>query len=280
MTAEGLGTRWVIELLGDGPAFPADLAVLLRQAITLFDDTYSRFKQDSLIGQLNRNGVLADPPKELVAMFKFAHKMHGVTHGTFDISVGGSLQNLGYGQASGAKGVYPDFWQSTVYTHNQVSIPAGASVDFGGFGKGWLIDRLTVLLEQQGCPYYLINGGGDIAVSAPGPIELGLEYPYDTAKIIGTTQITKGALAVSSVVKRRWVKDGKTYHHVIDPRTKQPTNNDVVSTYVKGKTALITDTLATILLIRPELEPELRQQFGAQVIIIRGAQLKGGPSKP
>ena len=277
LTAQGLGTHWIFELLGDESGFPRELAVLIRDSIELFDDTYSRFKPDSLVGQLNRNGFLVKPPKELVDMFAFAHKMHSVTGGVFDISVGGSLQKLGYGTDSETKGVYPGFWETTEYDTNEIRIARGAAIDLGGFGKGWLLDKLAVLLEQHNHPYYLINGGGDIVLSAQKPIELGLEHPYDTSKIIGTTQILKGALAVSSTVKRRWVKNGKTYHHIIDPKTTMPADTMVVSTYVKGATGLIADTIATVLLINPALETKLRDTFDVHTIVLHTNQIDSEP---
>lgn len=272
-TTEGLGTRWLVELIGGEDDFPADLAAALSTAIKLFDDTYSRFKPTSLIGQLNNTTCLTHPPKELVEMFDFAKKMHIATEGAFDISVAGSLQRLGYGNASSAKSTYSGFWDEAVYSTSKISIPKGSAVDFGGFGKGWLLDQLGALLEQKGHRFYVINGGGDIVVSAKRPIELGLEHPYDLTKIIGTTQILHGSLAVSSVVKRRWVKDGQSYHHIIDPTTDRPVTNDIVSTYVKGPSALIADALSTIILLRPDLEAKLRTQFNVQTIILREDQL-------
>ena len=272
-TTEGLGTRWIIELINGETDFPPALAKRLKAAITSFDENYSRFKEHSFFCQLNRYSVLLKPPKELVDMFAFAHKMHTATEGAFDISVGGSLQELGYGTPSKAKGIYPGFWQETAYSTDELRIPIGAAVDLGGYGKGWLIDMLGVLLEQEGHPYYVIYGGGDILVSAKQPIELGLEHPYDPQKIIGTTHIKNGSLAVSSIVKRRWVKDGTSYHHIIDPATNKPSSNGVVTTYVKGASALIADTLSTIILLLPDLETKLRAQFSVETIILKQNQL-------
>lgn len=261
-------------MLGGETGFPAELAELLKQEITLFDDTYSRFKEDSLVGQLNSSGVLPYPPHELVDMLAFAQKMYDATDGAFDISVAGTLQKLGYGQAIKTRTVYPNFWKEVICTDKEICIPKESAIDFGGFGKGWLLDRLAVIIEQHGHQYYLINGGGDIVVSSPTPIELGLEHPYDTSKMIGSTWTRKGSLAVSSVVKRRWVKDGETYHHIIDPKTAKPADNGVITAYVKGKTGLLTDTLATIMLLRPELKIRLEQQFAVKAIIISENQLQ------
>ncbi len=270
---DGLGTRWWVEIL-DADVFPAAIATLVTDTTKLFDDTYSRFKASSLVGQLNEHKRLVRPPKELLDMFEFAKKMHSATDGAFDISVGGTLQRLGYGDTGTASRVYPDFWNEVKLNRDEIVIPGESAVDFGGFGKGWLLDKLAVLLEQNGCPQYLINGGGDIVLSSTEPIELGLEHPYDSEKVIGTTKITRGALAVSSTVKRRWNVGGNTHHHIIDPLQDSSSDSPVISVYVRGQTSLITDTLATVVLIRPEMVGRLKKQFGIEVIIVRKDQLE------
>lgn len=272
-TFEGLGTRWVIELLGDYKHFPALLRKLVLETVEQFNEKYSRFRADSYIGRLNFDGRVANPPQELLDMFDFAAKMYRATDGAFDISIAAVLQSNGYGQLETPREHQSIFWNEVKYNRDEIVIPEGTSVDLGGFGKGWLIDTLSVLLEKQDYPYYVINGGGDLAVSAPEPIELGLEHPYDPTQVIGTTMLQKGGLAVSSIVKRRWLKGGKSHHHIIDPATLEPSANGVVSTYVKGASALMTDTLSTVVLLRPELKEKLEKQFGVQTIIITQDQL-------
>ena len=268
----GLGTHWWVELIGRED-FPVALSEFIQNTLTLFDDTYSRFHDETLIGQLNIHKKLINPPQELVEMFEFARKMYLATDGAFDISVGGTLQRLGYGDTKTARSTSPHFWDEIICNNDKIIIPRESAIDFGGFGKGWLIDKLAVLLEKRGHPYYLINGGGDIVLSAPEPIELGLEHPYDPTKVIGTTKIMRGALAVSSTVKRRWNINGETQHHIIEPLKDGATDSPVVTTYVRGKTALIADTLATVLLIRPELKTQLEKQFGVEAILVNRDQL-------
>lgn len=264
---DGLGTRWWVELLGRDD-FPVNLADLVQGTVRLFDDTYSRFKPDSLIGQLNARKRLDKPSQELLDLILFAQKMYTKTSGAFDISVGGTLQRLGYGDTGTSVAANQSFWDEVRFDEKAIVIPNKSAVDFGGFGKGWLLDKLAVLLEKRGYGHYLINGGGDIVLNSSKPIELGLEHPYDPAKVIGTTKIKNGALAVSSTVKRRWVSGGKMTHHIIEPSQDSATDSPVVSTYVRGKTALIADTLATVTILRPELKGQLEKQFGVKVIIV------------
>ena len=271
-TFDALGTRWSIELLQRRWKTAVKKRVL--QEVTEFETAYTRFRDDSLIGQLNITKRLPSPPQELVDMLVFAEKMHAASQGAFNISVAGALQKAGYGKASGRGRPMRNFWNEVKYNRDEIVIPGETIIDLGGFGKGWLIDKLGVILEQLGLPYHVINGGGDILVSAPAAIELGLEHPYEPDKGIGTTKVKRGALAVSSVVKRRWQKDGQTHHHIIDPETTASSANDVVSTYVKAPSALIADTCATVLLLRPELAEKFEQQFGLKTIILTRDQLE------
>ncbi|MFZ1249341.1 MAG: FAD:protein FMN transferase [Candidatus Saccharimonadales bacterium] len=272
---EGLGTKWIIELLGNELSFDNGLKETILKIVKEFNDAYTRFNDASLIGQLNTHKKLTSPPPELLSMFAFAHKLHDISEGAFNISVGASLNKLGYGSTAKAGSVHQNFWNETNYNSSQITIPAETSVDLGGFGKGWLIDTLGVLLEQHGYTHYLINGGGDILVTAQQPLELGLEHPYDSSTVIGTTRLTKGALAVSSTIKRQWRVGGKTHHHIIDPITDTSSTSPVVSSYVRGATALIADAVSTIVLLRPELQAKMEQHFGVQIIMLRHDQLEG-----
>jgi thiamine biosynthesis lipoprotein len=157
---------------------------------------------------------------------------------------------------------------------DEIRIPDDAELDFGGFGKGWLIDDLGRLLRDEGYDQFVINGGGDILVSSPSPIEFALEHPTDSTKKIGTTRISQGALAVSSSVKRAWKQGDKSYHHIIDPRLGGSSDSVIISTYVKADSALIADTMATLLLIAPEQDETLRQQFSLETILLNQRQLK------
>ena len=252
---DALGTHWWIELI-DALA-TGDITEKILQRVHQFQDDYSRFLPDSYIGQLNRLKVLKNPPDELRDMLAFAREMFEISGGVFNISVGGRLAALGYGKGLKESRIDSRFWDETSVTTSEVRIPGSIEVDLGGFGKGWLIDSLGALLESEGFTQFVINGGGDILVKSEKPVELALEHPYDQSLMIGTTRVKNGALGVSSNTKRVWKKEGKTHGHIIDPRTNQTSHSRVVASYIQSDTALIADTIATILLISPDLEPVL-----------------------
>lgn len=267
-----LGTHWWCEDLS-GNGIPDALRHAIDDEVARFVRHYSRFDESSLLSQLNRDGVLKNPPVEMVAMMRYAREMFERTQGVFNISVGGALNTLGYGVAENGAPVRQSFWDGVIVGDRAIVIPTGVSLDFGGFGKGWLIDALAKLCEAHGVKAYCINGGGDLFVNSPTPVEFALEHPLDPTQKIGSTKITRGALAASSTIKRSWSKNGEMKHHIIDPTTGDSALSSVVASFVRADSALIADTLATVAIIDPIQKTALEREFGAQVILITREQM-------
>ncbi len=267
---DALGTHWWIEPIG--AELSAELTSDITSFIKTFEQTYTRFSDTSLLGQLNLHKRLARPSKEMLAMLEFARGFQKTTGGVFNISVGGELVRRGYGR-TGQGSISASFWDEVTLTPEEIRIPGEISLDFGGFGKGWLIDQLGELMASEGTPYFIINGGGDILVRSSEPIEFALEHPVDASKQIGSTRIQQGALAVSSGIKRSWQSGGQHQHHIIDPRTGKPSDSDIVSSYIRADSALVADVCATVLLIAPELEERLNSAYPLKTILLRHNQL-------
>ena len=263
---DALGTHWWIELPENSDV--EDIKGTLLNHVSSFENNYSRFLPNSYIGRLNTDKKLLGPSRELLDMLIFAQQMYMVSKGIFNISVGGTLARFGYGKSKTNAKLKMEFWDHIIMTEQVIRMPDDIELDFGGFGKGWLIDKLATLLEKEGCHYFVINGGGDIFVKSDVPVELALEHPLDDSLKIGTTRINHGALAVSSSVKRSWKQGMKKHHHLIDPRRGESSDSPIIATYVRADTALIADTMATILLIAPELRDSLTNQYNLQTILL------------
>ncbi len=264
---DAIGTHWSIEILDD-EQFSSKLIGSLNNYTRDFTNNYSRFIDSSLLNQLCENQVLITPPLEMIEMMKFAQKLHHVSEGVFDITVGGELHRAGYGKRDKANPIMQDFWVNTIISRHKIVVPKNVTLDFGGFGKGWLIDQYSRILVDNGINNFIVNGGGDLYVQNLEPIEFFLENPTDQKYAIGSINIKKGALAVSSSLKRSWVHQHQNYHHLIDPRSAQSVNSQVSATFVQAKSALIADSLATILFIEPSLEKSLKKHFDFNAMIL------------
>ncbi len=244
---EGLGTGWVIETktpLADRIA----MAILAR--VRAFEADYSRFRPDSKLGILNDSKQLAHPSEEFIAMLTYALSVYEQSDGLFNISAGGILEQLGYGTQKDAQAKLSETLQKDIHiSPDQITITDKIRLDFGGFGKGWMIDLIGEILASNDVKDFIVNGGGDILVGS-GAKQLFIEHPLDTSLHIGSIHVTEGSLASSSRQKRAWkTPSGELRNHIVETKTAAP--HDILSIHVRAASALEADTWATILLLIP-----------------------------
>lgn len=266
---DAIGTHWWLEILSEGQEFSDSLIQTLTATAEQFDRRYSRFRDDSLIAELARTGRISHPPAEMVRMLEFAREMYGVSGGVFDITVGNDLHCMGYGKRIQARDTNTSkFWDEATIAPSEIILPGEIMLDFGGFGKGWLIDQFARDMKLAGIREFIVNGGGDLYVESARPIEFALENPYNPSERIGSIRIARGALAGSNTLNRTWQDGDTTRHHIIDPVTHLPSESDVVASYVAASSALIADTMATMLIIKPDLERELAHRYGLKTKLL------------
>lgn len=98
-------------------------------------------------------------------------------------------------------------------------------LDFGGYAKGYALDRAAELLRHGGIVDALVNVGGNaMALGRHGPRawRVGLDAPRG-AGLLATLDLTDGeAVGTSGDYRRYYEIDGKRYSHIIDPRTGYP----------------------------------------------------------
>jgi len=260
---DAIGTRWWIEPIDSTLNDPIKRKLLA--VARDFDHDYSRFIDGSIIDRLNRGQVVHRPPDDLLELFRLSKEFFDVSRGVFNVSVGGVLHERGYGARSKAAPVYPDPWPYVVYDHRSARLEHTMTIDFGGLGKGWLIDRFSDILRSYDVQKFIVNGGGDVYVSSDSPVEIALENAEGT-KTIGSTKLRNQALAVSSNTKRRWVHYGQEYAHLVHPTEH---TSDVRAAYVKADSAVVADAMATVLYLQPELTAELSSRYGLTVRLVR-----------
>lgn len=98
-------------------------------------------------------------------------------------------------------------------------------LDFGGYAKGYALDRAADLLRAGGVANALINIGGNVmALGRHGerPWRVGLDSPRG-AGVLATLELSDGeAIGTSGDYRRYYEIGGKRYAHIIDPRTGYP----------------------------------------------------------
>lgn len=216
-----LGTKWQISIDQENKDCNDSQILTI---VSQFENNYSRFNAQSKVSQLNA-GKKITVTRELKQLIAFGKELETISGGYFSSNSGTFLKRIGYG--TGAQGI-----------------------DFGAYGKGFLIDKIANHLKKNGNHFFLINAGGDIFAtqkSSQNPWIVALEHPLHTDIAIGTVAIKNQALAASSPFKRAW----GTHNHLINGKTGEPITEHR-ATFVLARTAQIADGIATTINIVPK----------------------------
>lgn len=244
MQFEAIGTHWSIET---PHVLDHDLEMAISERIERFDKTYSRFRSDSLICEMESGRGEFTFPEDVVDLIDFYEKLYRATDGSVTPLVGETLSALGYDKTYTFQercSVLVPSWENVMkWRGARVSTTQPVTLDFGAAGKGYLVDIIGVLLESAGIQEYTIDASGDIRHRGDNYSVVGLENPHDTSRVIGTLRIKNQSLCASAINRRRW---GNGLHHIVDGKTGRIAN-DVVATWVTAETTMIADGFATAL---------------------------------
>lgn len=243
----------------------------------VWEETLSRFKDDSELSSLNRNGHGPAPVKvseTLWEVLQAALSAADYTGGLVTPTLLNALENAGYtasfdamqrestnavsalDQVASVDGSRADWREIKTYAETRsVVLPAGVRLDFGGIAKGWAADQAASLLGHYGPS--LVDAGGDIAIGGPAPLSgdwpIGIDAPdmpaFSPGDLLGILTLTSGGVATSGRDYRRWQQDGQWRHHIIDPRTGSPAETDVVSATVVAPSASMAEIAAKVALL-------------------------------
>jgi len=127
-------------------------------------------------------------------------------------------------------------------------------IDLGGSAKGYAAGKAIEKLKELGIDNAMISLGGNIALtghsrSREDVWRVGVKNPFYPDEIAGYVDFTDKIIAVSGDYERYFVRDGKIYHHIFDPKTGYPCENGVKSVAVISENGLEADALSTALFV-------------------------------
>jgi thiamine biosynthesis lipoprotein len=101
---------------------------------------------------------------------------------------------------------------------------ADVRIDLGAIAKGYAVGQAAKVLRDQGVTSALIDAGGDVYALGKKAGELwkvGIRKPRGD-EILGYLEIQDLAVMGSGDYERFFMRDGKRYHHIFDPKTGYP----------------------------------------------------------
>ncbi|GIG39957.1 FAD:protein FMN transferase [Cellulomonas phragmiteti] len=257
---EAIGTAWSIVT----PQPLADTTLdRVRAVIEEYDVVWSRFRTDSVVARIAREGGTHALPGHAAELLDLYDVLDDRTGGAVTPLVGGCLVRLGYDATYRLRPSGPPLPAPRgVLTRTGTTLTATRPVvlDVGAAGKGQLVDLVGDELLACGVGEHLVDAGGDMVHRGPDPVRVGLQAPGDPTRVVGVVTLRDAALCGSASDRRAW---GEGLHHVLDARTGEPTR-DVVATWVLADRAMVADGLATALFLA---DPDVLQGIVAHTYV-------------
>jgi thiamine biosynthesis lipoprotein len=245
---------------------PADEKILV-DALALcprYEQLLSRFAEGSDVWRLNHAaGAAVEVSADTLTVLRCAEEVRQLSGGAFNIAIGATSRLWGFGEDNPAipddtaldraVAKLADFALSIEGT--RVCIPADATIDLGGIAKGYICDRIADHLRATGVRSALLNFGGNVVTVGEHPNgrpwQIGLQLPEAPRDqgIFASVASRNNAVVTSGTYERHFEMGGKSYHHILDPRTGCPAETDLLSTTVIASDSMLADALATALLV-------------------------------
>jgi thiamine biosynthesis lipoprotein len=263
------------------PGVLASARELVDSYLARVDDAANRFRSDSEICRLaGRSGEVTLSPT-MAHLVDRALVAADLTDGDVDPTVGGALRRLGYDRdlqlvtdgAGPLRAVIRPApgYRSLRLTGARLRLPAGVELDLGATAKAVAADRAAALVHGALGTGVLVSLGGDIATAGPAPTTGWQVHVQDRDEDPWTqVELPAGsAIATSSTVSRRWVRDGRVMHHIVDPRTGRPARPFWRSVTVAAGTCLLANAVTTASLVRGDKAVDWVRDLGLPARFLR-----------
>lgn len=250
-----------------------DLATL----VSSVESELNRFQQrwspqgSGPLAQLNK--TLADNPGATVPeglrpLLAAAKSVADDSQGTFDPGLGALVQLWGFDDPEHFRETPPPDAELAAalerphrlaraqLTADRLEVGApGLMLDFGAMAKGAAVGAALQQLRDAGIEHAMVNAGGDLQVighAESRPWRIAVRHPRppeEAPRLLVALELEDGeSVFTSGDYERYFEHAGRRYHHVLDPRSGDPSTGAQSSTVVHGDPALA-DALATALFV-------------------------------
>lgn len=291
-TFEGniFGTSYRIKV--KTPEKDSSLSDKIKTVLNRVNTRMSVFESESEISKINRAGtetVVLSP--EMSYLLYHAEEVFRKSGGAFDPTVGKLVSLWGFGpehpqRIPDAKEIdealkYAGFDKlmfNKDYTKLRKKFPQ-TELNLSAIAKGYAVDEVARLLEENGYKDYMIEIGGEIKTAGTkddrGNLwNIGLAVPEKNSRNnLMVLELTDVGIATSGDYRNFFQKDGKKYAHTILPQTGRPAENDLASATVFHDSCMLADAYATAIMALGGQKGMLfaEEQNLPVILIIRGA---------
>jgi len=227
-----------------------------------YENKFSRHVPESEITQVNNSpGKPVKVSDETIEIVRSSFSFSEMSEGLFDISIG-PLIDLWDINGSNPRLPPENEIENTIekIDYNKIIINSGdntlllsedgMSLDLGAIAKGFITDRLVEYLSQKKIRSAMLNLGGNLYLHGSKPDgslwQIGIRNPYGSmGKYIGIVQVKNTSVVTSGTYERYFEIENKRYHHILNPKTGYPEDNNLASVSIICPSSTMADGLST-----------------------------------
>lgn len=260
-----LGCDATLQIHHPDPATADRLIASSLAEVERLERVISLYRPESALCRLNRDGVLDDPPLDLVRVLAESRYYGALTGGAFDVTVQ-PLWNLYSAHFSEPQaspdGPTADAVAKTVARVGQEALEVdprrlrltrpGMGVTLNGIGQGYITDRVVELLRAGGIEHALVDMGKTRAIGGHpggGPWSVGLEDPRAPGTFAETIPLADRAVATAGGYGTLFDAAGR-FNHIFEPWSGH-TSWRWLSVSVEAATATESNALSNAFALMP-----------------------------
>jgi len=229
-----------------------------------YENLYSRTIETSTLSKVN-NHEITEISGELAKLIQYGIQYGDLSNGAFDITIGSVSSLWDFTSDDPQVPSSSDIKSALAYVNYKnislqkkpgsddtylISIPNGTIIDLGANAKGYIADKLKEYLLENGVTSALINLGGNILCVGNKPdntsFNIGVKKPFsESGESLLTLKITDKSVVSSGSYERCFTKNGQLYHHILDPKTGYPYDNQLTSVTIISDSSVEGDCLST-----------------------------------
>ncbi|HSG02759.1 MAG TPA: FAD:protein FMN transferase [Marinobacterium sp.] len=263
-----MGTTYSVKWVDANEARVQGLQHRADAALALVNKQMSTYDPTSELSTFNSlpAGSEMEVSDELAFVVREALRISEVSQGSFDATVGPLVNLWGFGPDGRIEKAPTDAELDALrprvgYANIRVEdnptrlVKTGDQyLDLSAIAKGYGVDVLASLLEQQGITNYLVEIGGELRASGIKPEgehwRIAIESPESSGRAIGRIiNVKDTGIATSGDYRNYFEENGVRFSHTIDPKTARPITHRLASVTVLRPTCAEADALATALMV-------------------------------
>lgn len=258
---EALGTTYSIIYITEDSL---DIKDQIDSVIRVVNQSMSTYIPTSDISRINQGDTTVVVDTMFREVLSLSREVYRETGGYFDPTVGILVNAWGFGPGPGSEPDTTRIWELmtfvgldkiTLTKENRIrkAFPE-MQLDFNAIAKGYAIDRLAVMLDENKIDNYLVEVGGEIVAKGTNHIKaqpwvVGIDDPQtEVGRRLKITLFLQDEALASSGNYRKFRIDsvtGQKYVHTIDPKTGFTKNSNVLATSVIAPNCALADAFAT-----------------------------------